>query len=680
MTNPYIQKAMQLKEKNLQYFKGHQPGLFQVVKSVTFEHLTLNIDTKTGKLDILDGNTPLYQGDAQAYAQTEVNHYLKDFKPGTHIRTVAPPQKGELEYHRFFCKRINKLVNSTPEGTIMNGNYLLPDFYPLMVFIGCGLGLHIQKMVEQSDIQNIIIFEPEPEYFYASLYVTDWEILFRKTENKGRTLDIILSFSPDVNSYDNGIILWNKLINCGPSFPSFSLFYNHQRSDKYSKIISRISEDMHYFLNQWGYYDDEINQYNNAFHNIAKGIPKLSKEKINKGKTAVIVGGGPSLDSRINEIIENREKITLISCGTAVHTLIKEGLVPDIQVEIESHMLTYEHLVSIENKDFHNNTLLVGAVQLPPNVFDIFKNKVYFFKDSTPLADAFIDNNEVVVFTTPTCTNTGVAIASKLGFSRIMLYGMDFGFWEKEKHHSKSSVYYSDNLSENIQKEINQTFDEIMEVESVFGSKIYSISMYTTSRKTVENCIIANPDIEFHNCSSGARIRGSYYIEPQKAKEILSISKNEKDEDKTNPFIGGTLDKKFLSDKISELNYIFKKMCKELSSFIGVVDSSDIRTLFIAAHQMNNHMLGRLQARYGRYIFSLRGSIWHYLHTGATISVSIRKKEEKEAFIELWKDSFRSFLKDAPDHFKKITSKDYPDNSDPWIRDDIVGNEILYHE
>lgn len=667
----------QLKDKNLAFFKQMYPALYKQAKGHSFERLTLNI-TADGIIDVWDGNKSIYGGDAERYAHNEISLFRKEYSEGESIVTVPPPQKGELGFHRFFSKRIHTLANEAPSSTDYSALYRLPDFYPMIVFFGCGLGIHVEKMIKQTKIINCIIFEPDPEYFYASLYVTDWRKLFEHQHFLGHKIDFIIAHNKTENTDDCTSIIWNTLVNYCPCFPTATLTYCHISEDPYQEIIKNITKDMHFFLNQWGYYDDEINQINNALHNISKSIPEIknhdSKIKINT--PAIIVGGGPSLDKRIDEIKKNRENIFLISCGTSVHPLIKEGIVPDIHVEIESHMLTYDSLSGIKNPEFFKKTTLIGALQLPPNVFDLFDKKLYFLKDSTGLSELFSKDKNIIKFATPTCTNTGVALACHLGFQEIFLYGMDFGFPSKKEHHSKNSIYYAENTSKSIKSSVSRNFKNSIEVDAFDGGKIETIPMYCTSRKTVEICSSHWSRIsttKISSCSMGAKIKGVEYIPPEDI-EFKETTQKEHD------FAGNIYKTEEIKERIDFLLKSLKSICREIEIFLRIPTKENLYGIFFLCNKINNHLQNNTYKKHGFLYYTIRGSIWHYLHIGVSISMSIENPKERESFISKWKDSLSSFLIDVPDHCQKITSKSYPNAEDPWIKEDIVGNERLYQE
>lgn len=683
------QQAMELLKKNHRFFKKHHPNIYNIIKDLEFTRYTLDINKTTGATEVFDGKARVYSGDLDALVENEVAEYSSQFSPGTRVSTVTPPVPQSFIYPRFFSNRLKALTQKAPIGTNVNGSYSIPEYYPTVFFMGCWTGLHIDKFVRNNNVLHTIIFEPDPERFCLSLYLTDWESLYSYCAQKKNK--IILHIAAEKNISDSYIsnTAWNIFVSQCPSFPLISLFYNHLGNIEFEPIIKRVKDDMHLYLNQWGYYDDEINQLNNAYHNIASGAAALPKCFEEKKENIFIVGAGPSLDDRIEDIKNNIDKAIIVSCGSGLRPLVKNGIIPDYHVELESHMFTHEMLSKPEYTALHKKTTLISALQLPPNVFDLFEKKYFFIKDSTALAELFIENdNDVITGVTPTCTNAGFAIFTHLNYKNIFLFGLDFGFKDSRKHHSESSVYFEDGNSEGFDQETEKNFTNHIEVESVSGDKILSISMYCTSRRALENCLITrkqrNKNLTVYNCADGAKIKGTKHqtreqfnntitspqiLSTQKTKEILGIGQTK------------LIYQDVLRSKIQELESDLRTMCNEFKAIIKPFEGNyDLADNFRLCEEINKYLLTNLTRRFGRKIFLIRGSIWHTMHTGMSYGLAITDLGDTQNFIKLWQETFISLLDTLPTHYHSITNKEYPDNTDPWIHEDIAGNESKFLE
>lgn len=65
---------------------------------------------------------------------------------------------------------------------------VLPKHVECIVVLGCGLGHHIPELLNRYQIQHLIIYEPEIQYFQCSGMAVDWSAIFSTAKQKGTTL------------------------------------------------------------------------------------------------------------------------------------------------------------------------------------------------------------------------------------------------------------------------------------------------------------------------------------------------------------------------------------------------------------------------------------------------------------------------------------------------------------
>jgi hypothetical protein len=124
----------------------------------------------------------------------------------------------------------------------------------------------------------------------------------------------------------------------------------------------------------------------------------------------------------------------------------------------------------------------------------------------------------------PTVSNCGIAFASALGFKDVYLFGIDLGFPEGEKHHSKLSTYY--NIKESAKKSIKmikQDFTNAPTVAGNFGGKVITNSLYLTSVQQAEMALKINKRMHCFNTSNGVFIKGA---DPLHVKDISLKNKS----------------------------------------------------------------------------------------------------------------------------------------------------------
>ena len=106
-----------------------------------------------------------------------------------------------------------------------------------------------------------------------------------------------------------------------------------------------------------GYQVDEYNMLANTsanFNSLKHKIflsPFSEKDTI-KDLPVVITGSGPSLDTLIPFLVENRDKFILVSGGSSISTLLDAGIKPDIHAQLERlniNLATFRALTKIRS-------------------------------------------------------------------------------------------------------------------------------------------------------------------------------------------------------------------------------------------------------------------------------------------------------------------------------------------
>lgn len=672
-----------IRNKNLSYFEKRLPTLYQAIKDVELKHTGVNFNTRLGEVDLISEGNSAYGGKGIEFAQEEVNSWEAVYVEGKPIVTMRPPLPGEYESPRLFSEFIDKLIRKSPLELKKVKSYKFRNPAHMIVFMGVGLGLHIQEFLERHQVRNVYIFEKDVEHFAASLYTVDWEqIVEPYLARSGRTLKI--SIRDVTEEVDVTAAIWNDLIQYCPHFPVSCLFYNHRRSSLYGNVIRKLSKDVKVFLNLWGYYDDEINQLNNGFHNFHNGVNKCPSYKEFQFKSPIaIVGSGPSLDERIDDLRALKEKgVIIVSCGTALKPLYDHNLKPNIHVEIESHRLTLDVLEETIPADWRKDINFFGAAQLHPDCFKLFDKSLAFIKDSASMGAVFCKPEEIIVGTTPTCTNSGLAMALYYQARTVYFIGLDFGFKSLDKHHAGSSVYYDNEADDLVKGSVEYDTERLNKDIGVDGSTIYTTGSYYTAKRRVEVEILRGfhtfGNMDFFNLSSGAKIENTQWLNQEdfrKHIEEINIENSEQELENLFSKKGTTVTKSMLKQAPKVFLGLFNELKQEIPKLVtghesGVNLASEICT------KINLYLEDTIKNKYGNLYYMVRGTFWHFMFTLYTHAWALEESGQSGDFIETWKKDFLEFIEMWPDHVSSILEKDFSED-DPWLShaltDDVPG-------
>ncbi|MCD8522524.1 MAG: DUF115 domain-containing protein [Saccharospirillaceae bacterium] len=665
-----LERLAALKVKNLSFIRDNFPTLFPLLNEHSPKKKRLNADTLANQFQLLDTETgQILINDAEKNAEAEVLSFINQCHRNNRLITVATGFRNTFTIPRFSAKKLAEIVDNSPL-TQENFNFYPFDHHiPMLCIMGMGLGIHIEKLLQSVTVDHLVICERDKDELYASLFTIDWEELFLpflQDPHKSVTL-IVLPINNDNAAFG---ILWNHLVKQPPFFPTATVFYNHRRTNRNEKILARVRKDITMYYSLWGNYDDEINQLNNALHNFRAGIPRLRKPLREYTDTPVlIIGSGPSLDERMEWIRAVRNKAIIVSCGSARDVLRRNGIHPDFQVELESDYVAAEAYSRTVTRADTQGTTLMAAAQVPPKIFALYEDRQMYFKDSTAMASLFSENN-VVSGCTPSATNAGLGVFLHLGFENLFLFGMDFGYIDPEKHHSKDSIYYTDENPEDLIDSTWDNLDQGMPTPGVQGHDIKTIPFLYTGKRRVEveiASVMHMRALNTYNCSLGATIDNAEWLDNFDAfsEKVLSLPGDHQSALNSIREAGDPVTRQEQDEKLrlleDAIRRVSERILDELDHLeISMESLSD--TTYRIARFIEEDIYQKLKTIY--YIF--RGSVWFFLSIGYAHSYALTGDERTE-FIKLWLKTFREFLTEWPEHYCSIVYRDTDAENDPML-------------
>lgn len=154
-----------------------------------------------------------------------------------------------------------------------------------------------------------------------------------------------------------------------------------------------------------------------------------------EGHTAVIIGGGPTLDDSINWIKENQDKLVIFSVGRVAHRLSEESIVPDFFVSVDPHDVSFDNSKGMFN--FSEEAVLLHSYHVNPKLLGQWLGLKAYGGLKYGWKDLEVPDN--IGTPGPTVVNTAFHYASSLGCSQILLSGVDFCFAKGKTHESSSN-------------------------------------------------------------------------------------------------------------------------------------------------------------------------------------------------------------------------------------------------
>jgi hypothetical protein len=646
--------------KNIQFFKTQNPTIHNVISNLKPDHSKIIIN-EHGDIDLKYEGKNIYGGNAIKYAQDEVAEFNRMYEPKKRSTSSSAVYPNLYDGPRFFHKHLNETIIDLYKtaGDIYPNALHTNNRHDFVVVMGAGLGLHISELLDQTNIQNILILETDFELLALSCFFTDWEEIYKKQNTKNnKSISLVLVNKTEQVNEQGG--LWNELIKRVPHFPFNTVYYNHGRHGKYGDIIRNIASDTKMFMSLWGFHDDETNQLNHTLHNINQELKLIpARDKFSWNKPIIICGSGPSLDSRMQQLKSIREDCILISAGTSLSILISNQLKPDFHIEIESGYGVYHALNAANKTEDMKEITLICALQCSPLITTLFKNSYGFVKDSMSIGDIIESHDNKLIDPTPTCVNAALSIAFHYRAPEIYLFGTDFGFYNRSNHHSKNSLYHQVNKETRDIIKANEKYMDNNFAKPGYKGECLTTDLYFTTKRRVEvsiryfKCIY---DVKVFNLSDGLIIDQTEYMGPRDKlagdfglADVSSIIKKFHTETRF-------LDKKLKGKLITDAHAPIEELCALLILNLKKMNP-DLESLSSLSWSISNYISNSFKNKNGTLTFFIRGSIWHYLSSGYTISYACEPRKQVEV-IDLWRKRFIDFLDKLPVDLMEVIKKE----------------------
>lgn len=179
-----------------------------------------------------------------------------------------------------------------------------------------------------------------------------------------------------------------------------------------------------------------------TFENISDTLeetPLIEIKDIYKGKTALIVSAGPSLDLNIETIKKNRDKVVIFCVGTAFKALAKHGITPDFLNLIETNDCSGQ----VKGFDLSEINLILEPYT-NPSIHKLKVKKKFLFPSNAGHANNYWSNITGIdispYISKGTVSYEALTSAQMLGCTKMVLVGQDLAY-VNNKCYSDDAAY-----------------------------------------------------------------------------------------------------------------------------------------------------------------------------------------------------------------------------------------------
>jgi hypothetical protein len=506
-------KPSQRFNKNLQAFEKYMPKVAEEFSDYQPADW-FAVRNSVGQINIIHhaSLTPWYGDSPKQECETSFAHFQSHPNKDD---MVLGYKRGKHDHylHVQYVAKTQDLLNE-----IEGDKGKLPDDLQSLIVFGIGVGYQLESLFAQHKIENLFLCEPNRDFFYASLHAIDWADILAKVDDSGGRLFINVGDAGDHLFRD----LLSKFYAIGPYMLANTYFYQGYYNSGLVEAVAQLREQLQVVISVGEYYDHSKYGIAHTSQNIIAGCPMLvsNPESQLQPKTlevpVFVVGNGPSLDTSIEIIKRFANQAIIVSCGTALMSLYRQGITPDFHAEIEQNRATHDWVSRIGDPEFLQKITLISCNGIHPDTMPLFKDTYIAFKagESSSFSALKVlgaENYHQLEFAFPTVSNFVVNLFATIGMNVMYFFGLDLGFADQKKHHSQFSGYYKDG------KEI---FDYVashnasLVVPGNFRSQVFTKYEFKMSKTIIEQSL-ENKKIDCYNCSDGAKIEGSNSLLPE---------------------------------------------------------------------------------------------------------------------------------------------------------------------
>lgn len=379
-----------------------------------------------------------------------------------------------------------------------------------VLFIGAGLGYHIKAFTDAHPNTKFSIYEPNEvvllSYFrYARLDELPLKNLVRIFT--GIDEESIRTELQDILKSANAMLQLVVL-------PMYEKIYEQQ--------IIHIRECMVEVLKR-----KRINLATNVLHqkrwtiNSIKNFPTLLEtpnilhdvdKDLFRGKPAIIVAAGPSLNEEYENLryIKENKLAYIFSVGSAVNSLIEQGIYPDATCSFDPQAHNYKVIEKINDYDIKTIPLIFGSTVGYETLAAYPGEMLHMITSPDTVSPRLLDITESIdiVWDAPTVAAVTFQLLSRLECNPIILVGQNLAYQDNKRY--ASGIKHDFVASEANEEEMKKA--EI--VKDVYGDDIQTNLAFNSMRGQLELYIQMNENIEVINTTKGgAQIAGTSFVE-----------------------------------------------------------------------------------------------------------------------------------------------------------------------
>lgn len=459
----------------------------------------LEFQEKEGCFNILDlsKNEMIYKENSYQYSDEIANN--ADLSKKDTLSLLALDFSKNKLLKDTFVKELNPIKDSI-NTNIDFDKYSYIKIYKYL-FMGTGLGIYINGIVNKFKPNSIFIVEPSIEIFRLSLFVTDYSQIHKHT----KIFFSIAQARNERNVMAQVFFKYQPYLNYAIKYNLFSNEYTNVLNDIYKKFTQQHSEAFSYKPQLIGV-KRSLERVNEEYKFL--DIKQIQKKSLIEDKKVLIIGAGPSAKQNIEAIKKYQDKFYLVVVSTMIPYMIENDIKPDMVVVIDYEDPTEKFFEHPEIKTFLKNTPIIMPTQVSMKVIEkLDKENILMLQTYTmfdELGPSFIVGNVGAY---------SMLLMGILKVKQAYLVGIDCAFDQNTGEMHSSNVVVTRHFDAS-------TMNEKITAKGNFRDFVYTtdeLLNYKNDFESVGFALNVKQNYNYYNLSDGAMIEG---LEPLRMDDI----------------------------------------------------------------------------------------------------------------------------------------------------------------
>ena len=520
---PDTDSLLQNFHNNLNFFESKHPALFQKLLSLETALVkgyyipTYELVFKDGYFDAIRTATgEPYYGKNSSEDAIEAASCINYEKAYGVFETFVKPECAEEAHTDILENHTNAVCAFARYASNATGGLDTMKKIQKFIFVGVGLGLHLQTIHRKIEAGAYLIIEDNLELFRLSMFIT----LYREIAEKS---DIEFSVFENDVEFDRTISLF---LNKG-------FFFNHRIKYHFREQhgIQKVKLIQHAILTQ----KHMMFAFNNRLWTALRPLDYIEagysflniKERYQNtplsDKPVLLIAAGPSLQQNGEWLKKNHASFTIVAVSAALRTLYALGITPAIVTHVDGFEVSVGHFRDL-TPDYLSDALLIARANSHPGIMPYFqKENIFLFE----MGSSYYENLGSLY--TPCVGSSTYLLLLGLGVRELYLLGLDLaleqstGSTHSDEHIQRTTLDLGGGAA------IEQEASARSMLVSVKGNKSDEVFTIPQLKQSLDDLHVfisewMREDQKVYNLGSGAYIPGST------AKDIAELKTERGDE------------------------------------------------------------------------------------------------------------------------------------------------------